>query len=88
MPRLGRIDGFRPNCGYSVQYDENYLSQCIDEVPITAERALRLPPDGMSGHIALQAILERYFTEGPQLYNPEETKKVHLWFHGLPKAEE
>jgi len=88
MPRFGRLDSFRRNRGYSVQYDENDPSRRITEDPTTAECALRLPSDGLSGHIALQSILERYFTEGHQPYRPEEIKREHRWFHGLPEAEE
>jgi len=88
MPSFGRLDSFRANRGYSVQYDENDLSQGIATIPITVELALRLPSDGLAGHLYLQSVLERYFTEGPQPYRPEETKREHRWFHGLPKAEE
>jgi len=84
MPEFGRINAFVSGLGHAVRYDDNDPCTELSERRIPAEHALHMPPDGLAGHIALQRGLERYFREGQPEYDPDETHRAHVWFHGLP----
>ena len=84
MPVFGRLDSFNPERGFCVKYDENDLSVNLGKWAITAEETLHLPEEGLAGHLFLQRRLEKYFMEGARAYDPNERRRSHQWYHGLP----
>jgi len=85
MPAFGRIYDFNPRLGFVTRYDESELTKSIGETRVPSDEALRLPQDGIAGHLWLQKVLENYFRDGPKPFDPSEQRKGHFWFHGLPR---
>ena len=57
VPDFGRIDSINPAVGYRTTYNDNDISQTLREVRVSAEEANALPPDILSGWLAMEAHL-------------------------------
>ncbi len=53
MPDFGHIDTVNRERAFKRRYDENRLNVMISEFPIMVQESIKMPEDGLSGHISL-----------------------------------